>query len=166
MPESQNWERRWPLFFTGNLYAMSEFSSSTITIDAPMSEVGTTLFAVASYPEWSSAFKKVDVQESDAQGRVVKASLSVDAGALKDVVTLIFDWSQAPDKVTFSLDDANLLTKMEGAYLLKSLDSESTSVTYELSVGLSMPIPAMMIAKQEKSTIDSALKQLKEHLEG
>jgi uncharacterized membrane protein len=138
---------------------MSEFSSSTITIDAPMSEVGTTLFAVASYPEWSSAFKKVDVQESDAQGRVVKASL-------KDVVTLIFDWSQAPDKVTFSLDDANLLTKMEGAYLLKSLDSESTSVTYELSVGLSMPIPAMMIAKQEKSTIDSALKQLKEHLEG
>jgi hypothetical protein len=29
-----------------------------------------------------------------------------------------------------------------------------------------MPIPAMMIAKQEKSTIVSALKQLKEHLEG
>jgi hypothetical protein len=29
-----------------------------------------------------------------------------------------------------------------------------------------MPIPAMMIAKQEKSTIDTALKQLKEHIEG
>jgi hypothetical protein len=29
-----------------------------------------------------------------------------------------------------------------------------------------MPIPAMMITKQEKSTIDAALKQLKEHLEG
>jgi hypothetical protein len=29
-----------------------------------------------------------------------------------------------------------------------------------------MPIPAMMIAKQEKSTIDNALKQLKEHIEG
>jgi hypothetical protein len=55
---------------------------------------------------------------------------------------------------------------MDGAYLLKSLDADSTSVTYQLSVGLSMPIPAMMITKQEKSTIDSALKQLKEHLEG
>lgn len=55
---------------------------------------------------------------------------------------------------------------MDGAYLLKSLGEDSTSVTYQLSVGLSMPIPAMMIAKQEKSTIDSALKQLKEHLEG
>jgi len=145
---------------------MSDFSSSTINIDAPIAEVGATLFAVASYPEWSGAFKKVDVLATDAEGRATKAKLTVDAGAVKDVVTLDFDWSQAPSKVTFSLEDANILTKMEGAYLLKSLDADSTAVTYELSVGLSMPIPAMMIAKQEKSTIDNALKQLKEHLEG
>ena len=145
---------------------MSDFSSSTITIDAPIAEVGATLFSVASYPEWSVAFKKVDVLATDSQGRATKAKLTVDAGAVKDVVTLDFDWSESPSKVSFSLDDANILTKMDGAYLLKSLDADSTSVTYELSVGLSMPIPAMMIAKQEKSTIDSALKQLKEHLEG
>jgi len=145
---------------------MNEFSSSTISIDAPIAEVCATLFAVASYPEWSGAFKKVDVLATDDQGRATKAKLTVDAGAVKDVVTLDFDWSQAPSKVTFSLDDANILTKMDGAYLLKSLDADSTSVTYELSVGLSMPILAMMIAKQEKTTIDSALKQLKEHLEG
>ena len=145
---------------------MSEFSSSTISIDAPIAEVGATLFAVASYPVWSGAFKKVDVLETDAQGRALKAKLTVDAGAVKDVVTLAFDWSQAPAKVTFSLEDANLLTKMDGAYVLKSLDADSTSVTYELSVGVSMPIPAMMITKQEKTTIDSALKQLKEHIEG
>ncbi len=145
---------------------MSDFSSSTISIDAPIAEVSATLFAVASYPDWSGAFKKVDVLESDSEGRALKAKLTVDAGAVKDVVTLAFDWSAAPAKVTFSLEDANLLTKMDGAYLLKSLDAETTSVTYELSVGLSMPIPAMMITKQEKSTIDSALKQLKEHIEG
>ena len=140
-------------------------SSSTITIDAPMDQVAATLFAIADYPKWSGAFKKVDVLESDDQNRTTKATLSVDAGAVKDVVTLNFEWSEAPGKVTFSLEDANILTKMDGAYLLKSLDADSTSVTYQLSVGLSMPIPAMMITKQE-STIDSALKQLKEHLEG
>ena len=145
---------------------MSEFSSSTISIDSPIAEVGATLFAVASYPDWSTSFKKVEVLETDDQGRAVKAKLTVDAGPVKDVVTLVFDWTSAPSKVTFSLEDANLLTKMDGAYLLKSLDADTTSVTYELSVGLSMPIPAMMITKQEKSTIDSALKQLKEHLEG
>jgi ribosome-associated toxin RatA of RatAB toxin-antitoxin module len=145
---------------------MSEFSSSTISIDSPLADVAAALIDVAAYPEWSGAFKKVDVLESDTEGRASKAKLTVDAGALKDVVTLSFDWSEAPGKVTFTLDDANLLTKMEGAYVLKSLDADTTSVTYELSVGISMPIPAMMITKQEKSTIDSALKQLKEHLEG
>ena len=145
---------------------MSEFSSSTISIDAPITEVGATLFAVASYPEWSASFKKVEVLESDEQGIALKAKLTVDAGPVKDVVTLVFDWTSAPSKVTFSLEDANILTKMDGAYLVKSLDADTTSVTYELAVGLSMPIPAMMITKQEKSTIDSALKQLKEHLEG
>ena len=145
---------------------MSEFSSSTVTIEASISEVGATLFAIATYPEWSGAFKKVEVLATDDQGRATKAKLTVDAGAVKDVVTLDFDWSDAPSKVSFSLDDANILTKMDGAYLLKSLGEDLTSVTYQLSVGLSMPIPAMMIAKQEKSTIDSALKQLKEHLEG
>jgi uncharacterized membrane protein len=145
---------------------MSNMSSSTITIDAPMDQVAATLFAIASYPDWSGAFKKVEVLESDSAGRATKATLSVDAGAVKDVVTLNFEWSEAPSKVTFSLEEANLLTKMDGAYLLKSLDADTTSVTYELSVGLSMPIPAMMIAKQEKSTIESALKQLKEHVEG
>lgn len=144
---------------------MSEMSSSTITIDAPIDRVAATLFDIASYPQWSGAFKKVEVLESDSQGQVTKAILSVDAGAVKDVVTLIFVWDQAPSKVTFLLEDANILTKMDGAYLLGSLDADSTTVTYELSVGLSMPIPPMMITKQEKSTIDSALKQLKEHLE-
>lgn len=145
---------------------MSDMSSSTISIDAPLDQVAATLFAIADYPQLSGAFKKVDVLESDGQGRTTKATLSVDAGAVKDLVTLNFEWSEAPERVTFSLEDANILTKMDGAYLLKSLDSDTTSVTYELSVGLSMPIPAMMITKQEKSTIDSALKQLKEHIEG
>jgi hypothetical protein len=66
--------------------------------------------------------------------------------------------------VEFELEDANMLTKMDGAYVVKDLGDE-TEVTYELSVGLSMPIPQMMITKQEKSTIDQTLSQLKEHCE-
>jgi hypothetical protein len=87
----------------------------------PLSPKSEQPFAIASYPEWSGAFKKVDVLATDDQGRALKAKLTVDAGAVKDVVTLDFDWSAAPEKVTFSLEDANILTKMDGAYLLKNL---------------------------------------------
>jgi hypothetical protein len=91
--------------------------------------------------------------------------MSIDAGMMKDRPTLDYDWSDAPGTLRFSLDEADLLTGMDGIYSIKSLDADTTEVTYELEVSLSMPIPAMMRQKAEKSTIDAALAQLKTHLE-
>lgn len=91
--------------------------------------------------------------------------MTIDAGMMKDRVILDYDWSGAPTHLSFSLDDADLLTGMDGSYSIKSIDEDTTQVTYELAVSLSMPIPAMMRQKAEKATIDAALAQLKAALE-
>jgi ribosome-associated toxin RatA of RatAB toxin-antitoxin module len=130
-----------------------------------MSQVSEVLFDLEKYPEWSDSITKVTVTERDEGGRVTGATLTISAGAVKDEVSLSYNWDGAPQRLEFELEDANMLTKMDGAYILKDL-GEETEVTYELSVGLSMPIPQMMITKQEKTTIDQALAQLKEHCEG
>ena len=140
-------------------------SRSTIVIEAPMSQVSEVLFDLEKYPDWSDSITKVKVTERDEAGRVTGATLTIAAGAVKDEVSLSYNWDGAPGRLEFELEDANMLTKMDGAYILKDLGDE-TEVTYELSVGLSMPIPQMMITKQEKTTIDQALAQLKEHCEG
>lgn len=140
-------------------------SRSSIVIEAPMSQVSEVLFDLEKYPEWSDSITKVKVTERDEGGRVTGATLTISAGAVKDEVSLSYNWDGAPQRLEFELEDANMLTKMDGAYILKDLGDE-TEVTYELSVGLSMPIPQMMITKQEKTTIDQALAQLKEHCEG
>ena len=140
-------------------------SRSTIVIEAPMSEVSQVLFDLEKYPDWSDSITKVKVTERDEGGRVTGATLTIAAGAVKDEVSLSYNWDSAPERLEFELEDANMLTKMDGAYILKDFGDE-TEVTYELSVGLSMPIPQMMITKQEKTTIDQALAQLKEHCEG
>ncbi len=140
-------------------------SRSTIVIEAPMSKVSEVLFDLEKYPEWSDSITKVKVSERDEAGRVTGATLTIAAGALKDEVSLTYNWHGAPARLEFELEDANMLTKMDGAYILKDLGDE-TEVTYELSVGVSMPIPQMMVTKQEKTTIDQALAQLKEHCEG
>ena len=143
---------------------MSSATTSTVSIAASADEVRAVLFDVASYPSWSTSFKSVTVLESDGQGRPTQVSMSVDAGALKDKPTLNYDWSAYPDRLDFSLEDADLLTQMSGAYIVKDNDDE-TEVTFELTVALSMPVPDIMRTKAEKSTIDLALKQLKEKLE-
>jgi hypothetical protein len=144
---------------------MSELSTSTITIDAPIDAVRAILFDLAAYPTWSTAIKSAEVKATDDQGRATSVKVSIDEGMMKDRVLLNYDWSAAPDRLEFSLDEADLLTAMNGAYITKAIDADTTSVTYELGVEVSMPIPSMMRTKAEKATIDQALAQLKEHAE-
>ena len=148
----------------GSLGGMSQKSTSTVVIDAPLADVQAALFSIESYPEWLSSIKKVDVIERDSQNRVTKAKLTIDAGMMKDRVVLDYDWSAEPALLSFTMDEADLLTQMDGTYTLKALDADSTQVTYELEIAVSMPVPAMMITKGQQQTIDAALKELGEHL--
>jgi uncharacterized membrane protein len=145
---------------------MSEFSKSTVIIEAPIADIQRTLSELDKYPDWSTQIKSAESLATDDQGRITKIKMSIDAGMMKDRVVLDYDWSQAPEKIIFSLEEADLLTSMDGAYTFKSIDAETTEVTYELGVSLSMSIPDMMRKKAEKATIDAALSQLKSHLEG
>ncbi len=145
---------------------MADISQNSIEIQAPASEVYATLAAIADYPTWSSAIKSAEILERDGEGRALQAKLSIDAGVMKDRVTLDYDWSEAPTKISFTLDDADLLTEMTGAYTITDNGDDETTVKYELTVALSMPVPSMMRLKAERSTIDLALNELKKKLEG
>lgn len=144
---------------------MSEYSAGSITIDAEAGAIFAILQDVASYPNWSASIKSVEISGSDGSGNPVKASLKVEAGVLKDRVALEYDWSKAPAEISFTLEEANLLTEMSGIFSLKAIDGDTTEVTYRLKVDLSMPVPDMMRKKQEQATIDQELAKLKAHAE-
>jgi ribosome-associated toxin RatA of RatAB toxin-antitoxin module len=144
---------------------MSESSTASVIVEAPLAEVAAKLTAIADYPQWLTSIKKVEVVASDDQGRATSANVSIDAGVMKDRATLSYDWSKAPEEISFSLDEADLMTTMDGKYILKAIDADTTQVTYQLGVELSLPVPRMMISKTEKSTIDQALKELQTQFE-
>ncbi len=144
---------------------MSDISTGTISIEAPLARVQEILFDLASYPTWSTSIKSAEVQSTDGEGRATAVKLSIEAGVMKDRVILDYDWSNAPSRLEFSLSDADLLTAMDGAYIISEEDEDTTVVKYELTVALSMPVPAMMRKKQERMTIDLALKELKKFAE-
>lgn len=144
---------------------MSDISKNSVTIEAAISDVVAVLSDLPAYPTWSTAIKSVEVLASDESGRASQVKISIDAGVMKDRVTLDYDWSKSPSEITFELDDADLLTEMTGAYKLVDNGDDTTTVAYELTVALSMPVPSMMRQKAERSTIDLALNQLKAKLE-
>lgn len=145
---------------------MSDYSAGTATIEASAEDIFAILKDLDSYPQWSASIKSVEIAERDGAGNPSKANLKVEAGVLKDRVSLDYDWSKAPNEISFTLEDAGLLTEMSGIFTLKSLDADTTEVSYQLKVALSMPVPDIMRKKQEQATIDQELAKLKAHAEG
>ena len=145
---------------------MADISSHSTQIQAPIEQVREILFNLEGYPSWSSAIKTVEVLERDSSSRPTKLTLKVEAGVLKDRPTLIYDWSKAPNEISFSLEEADLLTQMDGKYEIKDNGDDSVTVTYSLTTALTMPVPDLMRRKVEKTTIEQSLSELKQKLEG
>ena len=145
---------------------MADISSHSTQIQAPIEQVREILFNLEGYPSWSSAIKTVEVLERDSSSRPTKLTLKVEAGVLKDRPTLVYDWSKAPNEISFSLEEADLMTQMDGNYEIKDNGDDSVTVTYSLTTALSMPVPELMRRKVEKTTIEQSLSELKQKLEG
>lgn len=145
---------------------MADISSHSTEIQAPIEQVRKILFNLEGYPSWSSSIKTVEVLERDSSSRPTKLTLKVEAGVLKDRPTLVYDWSKAPDEISFSLEEADLMTQMDGKYEIKDNGDDSVTVTYSLTTALSMPVPDLMRRKVEKTTIEQSLSELKQKLEG
>ena len=145
---------------------MADISSHSTQIQAPIEQVREILFNLESYPSWSSAIKTVEVLERDSSSRPTKLTLKVEAGVLKDRPTLVYDWSKAPDEISFSLEEADVMTQMDGKYEIKDNGDDSVTVTYSLTTALTMPVPDLMRRKVEKTTIEQSLSELKQKLEG
>ena len=145
---------------------MADISSHSTQIQAPIEQVREILFNLEGYPSWSSSIKTVEVLERDSSSRPTKLTLKVEAGVLKDRPTLVYDWSKAPNEISFSLEEADLMTQMDGKYEIKDNGDDSVTVTYSLTTALSMPVPDLMRRKVEKTTIEQSLSELKQKLEG
>ncbi|MCX6452338.1 MAG: SRPBCC family protein [Actinobacteria bacterium] len=143
---------------------MADQTESSIIIEATPAEVMAVVADLKNYPSWASAIKRVDIDETDESGRPLRVTISIDAGAMRDTVSLVYDWSGSPDVVSWSLEDAKMLTAMDGAYEVRK-HPEGSEVSYRLTVDLSMPMLSMIKRKAEKDVVDSALKQLKKFVE-
>jgi carbon monoxide dehydrogenase subunit G len=142
---------------------VTDQATSSITINAPKSEVMAVIADFEAYPEWSGQIKTVTVDETGVDGRATQVTFSLDAGVLKDDYTLAYSW-HGDDKVEWHLVKSRALKSQEGSYTLEETGG-TTEVTYRLAVDLNIPMLGMFKRKAEKVIIDTALKGLKKRVE-
>ncbi len=103
-------------------------------------------------------FVEVDVRENpDA-----RAYITEDLGYSEAPVCIVEDGTGV---VSWSLVEASTLKAMNGSYTLEAMDG-GTHVTYRLAVDLTIPMLGTLRRKAEKVIVESALRNLKAHVEG
>ena len=144
---------------------MAERTESSTIINATPAQVMAVIADLPSYPEWSDGVKSVEVLTEYEDGRPADAHFVVDAGAIKDSYSLEYDWEE-DRSVTWRLTEGQMLKALDGVYELTDNGDGTTTVVYQLSVDVSIPMIGLIKRKAEKVIIDTALRGLKERVEG
>jgi ribosome-associated toxin RatA of RatAB toxin-antitoxin module len=146
---------------------MADRTESSIVIDAAPDAVLQVIADFEQYPEWTGAVKQVTVLDRLADGRGSRVKFVLDAGAIRDTYTLDYAWdvSEAGTGVlSWALVESTVLKSMDGSYELTATGA-GTTVRYSLAVDLRIPMLGMLRRKAEKAIIDTALNELKKHVE-
>lgn len=137
-------------------------------INAPVERCFETLTDFESYPEWAADLKEANVLERDDRGRALVVEFRAAAMGRSTTYRLRYDYSAAPNKLGWILDEGDIQRELDGAYHLRpsSDEPDATDVEYELSIDLIMPIPGFVKRRAEARILKTALDQLKARVEG
>ena len=149
---------------------MANRTESSIQVDAAPVDVLAVIADFDAYPAWAGAVKETEVLAKGTDGRASRVRFALDAGAIKDTYALDYVWDVRADgngSVRWSLaEPAQLLKALDGSYTLDGAPLGPTTVSYQLTVDLKIPMLGVLKRKAEQGIIDTALRELKKRVEG
>lgn len=144
---------------------MADKTESSIVINAGAAAIMDVIADLPAYPEWSDGVKSVEVLTEYDDGRPGDAKFVVDAGPIKDEYELAYEW-EGDTVCKWKLSKGGVIKQNDGSYTLTDNGDGTTKVDYSLVIDLSIPMLGMMKRKAEKTIVDTALKGLKQRVEG
>jgi ribosome-associated toxin RatA of RatAB toxin-antitoxin module len=142
---------------------MAEGTFSTLEIDATPEELYDVAADVASYPEWASGVKEVEVLATDGEGRVDRARFVLE-GFVKEIEYTLKYTHDRPRVLSWVADDSEDLEMLEGSYQFDPTEDGATEVVYSLSVQPNFIIPGFIKRQAEKQIVTTALRGLRKRV--
>ena len=124
------------------------------------------LTAFDRYPEWAADIKAVHVEETDDQGRALLVHFRAAALGRSTSYTLRYDYSEAPEELSWVQTTGDLTRRLDGSYHLSAAGEGSTEIVYKLIVDLRVPLPGFVKRRAENRIMGTALRELKAVVEG
>ncbi len=132
-------------------------------IAAPPAEVLATIHDVATQPDWIPEIKEVEVLDSDAEGRALRAALAAATAVGTDRYTLRY--THRPDGIHWTMESGRLQTAQEGDLRAVPEGDGGTLATYELTIEHPLPLPGFVRSRVIKGLVTGTLTGLRGRLE-
>jgi ribosome-associated toxin RatA of RatAB toxin-antitoxin module len=142
---------------------MADKVADNIDVEASTADIFAVATDFAAYPEWNANIKRVEVKETDDEGRATTVWFEVDAKVKTVTYTLAYDYSDAPEAFSWDLIDGDVKA-LSGSYKFDEFD-DITEVAYETSLDPGFPIPGFLKRQGEKAIVKGALADLKKRVE-
>lgn len=145
----------------------TESAKVSTLVNAGPDECYAVAVDIATYPEWAHAISGVEILERDAEGRVASARFVAEAIGRSTQYVLAYDYSGAPNQLAWSQVSGDLTSSVDGAYSFAPSpdDPMATLVSYELSIGLVLPLPGFVRRRAEAKIVEAALGKFRRRVE-
>jgi ribosome-associated toxin RatA of RatAB toxin-antitoxin module len=143
---------------------VAQRATETITVDASPQRVYDVVTDFEHYDAWVSDLKKIEILSRDADGRALEVEFRAAAFGRSTTYTLHYDYSKAPNQLSWHQIEGDLTETLIGQYLFEA-DGDETRVTYDLEVELLVPIPTFIKSRAAYRIQTQALRELKAQAE-
>lgn len=145
---------------------MADTSTQSIQIAASPAAITAVICDFGRYPEWVSAARTVEVVEEYEDGYASQVRFELDAGPVSDEYTLRYEYSEDLTRIEWHLVGPSKMQRaQDGSYDIIDDGDGNSTVTYTLSVELTVGMLGMFKRKAEKVIMDTALRELKRRVE-
>lgn len=138
-------------------------------VNAPVEICFAVGIDVAAYPQWVHDLRSVEILTTDDHGRPLTVRFEAEGLGRMTSYVLAYDLGQAPQVLAWSLVSGDLTREIEGRYRFEDATEASgqplTSVSYDLTIDLAVPLPAFVKRRAEDRIVRSALDRFKARAE-
>ncbi len=142
---------------------MVDSGSESVEVAAGLDKCFSVTTDFEKYPEWAHDVKQATVLTRDSKERPTVVEFRASALGRSTHYTLEYDYSQAPNKLSWHMSDGDIMRSIVGSYTFET-SSVGTRITYDLSVELVIPLPGF-VKRRAEMRILSTLKELKTRIE-
>jgi len=142
---------------------MVESGSEAVVVAASLDACFAMTIDFEKYPEWAHDVKQATVLTRDASGRPTVVEFRASALGRSTHYTLEYDYSHAPNKLSWHMSDGDIMRSIVGSYRFETVGAD-TRITYDLAVELVIPLPGF-VKRRAEMRILSTLKELKTRIE-